>query len=98
MCWVFAELMKLGGVFTMTVSKVENCLESKLKFFILVLVFFSSYGIIPAYAYLDPGTSSLIIQGALGALAAAGTTVALYWRKIRSIFRKDGPSDPQVGD
>lgn len=37
----------------------------------------------PAYAYLDPGTGSLIIQSIIGAVAAIGVTLKLYWHKIK---------------
>ena len=41
-----------------------------------------------AYAYLDPGTGSIIIQALLGILAAGVTTVSIYWTKFKSIISK----------
>ncbi len=38
---------------------------------------------IPAHAYLDPGTGSMLIQGIIGAVAAVGVTLKLYWHKIK---------------
>jgi hypothetical protein len=38
---------------------------------------------LPAYAYLDPGTGSMLIQGIIGAVAAVGITLKLYWHKIK---------------
>ena len=38
---------------------------------------------LPAYAYLDPGTGSMLIQGIIGAIAAVGVTIKLYWHKIK---------------
>jgi hypothetical protein len=51
-----------------------------------------------AFAYLDPGTGSLIVQSIVAALAAAGFAVRLYWRRIQSWFtrstnRSDSASD-----
>jgi len=40
----------------------------------------------PAYAYIDPGTGSLIIQSIIGAIAAIGVTLKLYWHKLRVFF------------
>ena len=37
----------------------------------------------PAYAYLDPGTGSILVQGLLAALAAASATIAAFWSQIR---------------
>lgn len=36
----------------------------------------------PAYAYLDPGTGSAILQGILGAFAAIAVVTKLYWYRI----------------
>jgi len=40
----------------------------------------------PAYGYIDPGTGSLIIQGVIGAIAAIGVTLKIYWHKVRVFF------------
>jgi hypothetical protein len=37
----------------------------------------------PAYPYLDPGTGSLLLQGLIGALAAAAAALALAWRNMK---------------
>ena len=45
-----------------------------------------------AYAYLDPGTGSIILQAILGFIAASVATISVYWTKfkllISKIFRK----------
>jgi hypothetical protein len=40
-----------------------------------------------AYAYLDPGTGSMIIQMVIGAIAAGLLTLKFYWHKITTFFR-----------
>lgn len=35
-----------------------------------------------AYAYIDPGTGSALIQGLIGALAAIIISLKLYWHKL----------------
>jgi hypothetical protein len=40
-----------------------------------------------AFAYLDPGTGSLIVQSVIAALAAAGFALRLYWNKVRGWFK-----------
>ncbi len=57
---------------------------SKLK--IWVLAFGALTTTAPAYAYLDPGTGSMLIQGVIGAIAAAGVTVKIFWHKLRVLF------------
>ena len=50
-------------------------------------IFFYYYLLItPSYAYLDPGSASVILQAILGGIAAAGATIALYWRKFKDFF------------
>jgi hypothetical protein len=39
---------------------------------------------LPAYAYLDPGTGSMILQAIVGAVAVAGATASIYWAKVKS--------------
>ena len=51
----------------------------------------------PAYAYLDPGTGSIIIQSVIGGIAAAATFGAIYWSKLKELihrcFGKKTPDD-----
>jgi hypothetical protein len=36
-----------------------------------------------AFAYLDPGTGSMLLQVILGGIAAVGVALKLFWHKIR---------------
>lgn len=35
-----------------------------------------------AFAYLDPGTGSALLQGIIGGVAAIGVVIKLYWHRI----------------
>jgi len=39
-----------------------------------------------AYAYLDPGTGSIILQGLIGGIAGTLFAVRLYWGKLKSHY------------
>jgi len=52
--------------------------------FITICVFMVSTK--PAYAYLDPGTGSMVLQAVLAAIAGASVTIGLFWRRIKSFF------------
>lgn len=53
----------------------------------------------PAYAYLDPGTGSMLVQGLVAALAVASAAVAAFWTRIRQLFRgRRKPADPETRD
>jgi hypothetical protein len=41
-----------------------------------------------AYAYLDPGTASLILQGIIGGIAAGAAVVAAYWQRAKYFFSR----------
>ncbi len=41
-----------------------------------------------AFAYLDPGTGSIILQAILGAIAAGATWCSMYWQKVKKFFSK----------
>ena len=43
----------------------------------------------PAQAYLDPGTGSLMVQMLVGAVAAAGAALSVYWQRLRALFTRD---------
>ena len=49
----------------------------------------------PVYAYIDPGTGSLVIQAVLAAVLTIGATVKVFWHQIkekyRKLFHKDEP-------
>jgi hypothetical protein len=49
--------------------------------FFIVMVFNK-----PAYAYLDPGTGSILLQGLIAAVAGVLATGGIYWNKIKNFF------------
>lgn len=55
----------------------------KLTVFILWLLLLSSG---TAYAYLDAGTGSIIMQILLGGLAGLAVVLRLFWRQILRLF------------
>lgn len=46
-----------------------------------------------AHAYLDPGTGSLMVQMAIGTIAAAGAAFSVYRQRIREFFRRSSRTD-----
>lgn len=52
----------------------------------------------PAFAYLDPGTGSIILQLLLGGVAGGAVVAKLYWHKLKGFFVRDasgGESQPK---
>lgn len=47
----------------------------------------------PVYAYLDPGTGSIIIQGVIATVVGAGVAMKIYWHKIRKFFSPSRNTD-----
>jgi hypothetical protein len=39
----------------------------------------------PSWAYLDPGTGSMVLQGLAASLAVAGGFVSMSWQKIKGL-------------
>lgn len=52
---------------------------------LLIMLFITK----PAYAYLDPGTGSFVIQVLIAFAVGAGAIVKLYWKKITAAFHKN---------
>jgi hypothetical protein len=50
----------------------------------------------PAYAYLDPGTASLLLQGIIGGVAATTAAAGVYMGRIKNFF--SSKSDKQKKD
>ena len=50
-----------------------------------------------AFAYLDPGTGSMVLQMVLGGVAGILVVGKLYWQRIKAFF--GGKSErPRTGD
>ena len=56
-----------------------------LSFVILNTVLFDE-----AFAYIDPGSGSVVIQMILGALVGVGVAIKVYWEKIKMKFSSFG--------
>ena len=59
-------------------------MKTNIIFTITFLFFLSN----DAYAYLDPGSGSIILQAILGFIAAALATTSYYWAKLKIFFSK----------
>lgn len=61
--------------------------------FCLLISFLCCSG--PAWAYLDPGSGSMLLQVILGGVAAVGVVLKLYWYRIKAAlgFGAKTPAD-----
>ena len=57
-----------------------------LQFPIFLSVIFIMAFAVPAYAYLDPGTGSLVFQAVVVVFLTVAATVRIWWAKLKSIF------------
>ncbi len=65
---------------------------------IAILVFLTAWPGV-TWAYIDPGTGSILIQGLIAAFAAVGVTLKLYWHRIIAFFkRRQRPKEPVLSD
>jgi len=53
---------------------------------LLVLLFAVAHAA-PAYAYLDPGTGSMILQTVVAGVLGATFAIKMYWQRIMTWFR-----------
>jgi hypothetical protein len=60
-----------------------------LKFLCLIVGLISYTS--PAYAYLDPGTGSMLLQGLIAGLAVIMSFLSIYWQKVKAFFVKQKP-------
>jgi hypothetical protein len=55
--------------------------------FALGAIFMATFAASPAFAYLDPGTGSMLLQLMLGGVAGAMVIGKLYLRRAQEFFR-----------
>ena len=55
---------------------------------ILKSLFIFFYLISYSYAYLDPGSTNIILQVLAALIAGAGVTFSMWWTKFKSLFNK----------
>ncbi len=78
--------------------------QFKKKFHIavtMILICFGLFFILPintAYAYLDPGTGSFIIQIIIAGFVSTMFAIKIYWRKIKDFFGNLIVNDPSSKD
>ena len=46
------------------------------------------------WAYLDPGTGSMILQLLLGGIAGIAVVFKLYWRRFKNLFKSNSSKWP----
>lgn len=47
----------------------------------------------PVYAYLDPGTGSIILQAIIASIAVGLFTIKSWWYRLVSLFKGNRPDD-----
>jgi hypothetical protein len=53
----------------------------------------------PAYAYIDPGTGSMVIQAVAAAILGSLAFIKIFWRRLRAVFRpRNGRQTPAEHD
>ena len=68
----------------------------KLRYAQLALTGTLAVGWTPAYAYLDPGTGSALIQGLIAVIAAAGITAMMYWHQLKDFLGFNKNQNPEI--
>jgi len=61
-----------------------------------IIFFISVICSVPAWAYLDPGTGSMIVQTVIAVIAAVSVSIGIFWQRLKSFLgkkKKDGPGD-----
>ncbi len=49
---------------------------------------------VPAYAYLDPASGSILLQVVLGGLAGGAVILKLFWGRVRGLFGARNTPEP----
>jgi hypothetical protein len=68
--------------------KESRSAKSVVKLTFLTVAAFFFLAPMPAFAYLDPGAGSYVIQFLLAGFAATGFFIRVFWQRIKSFFSK----------
>ncbi len=52
----------------------------------------------PAWAYLDPGTGSMMLQLLVAGVAGALVVIKAYWYRLKNLFSREKKSAPEDKD
>ena len=73
----------------------RGCALGRIAFLLVAFLAVAS----PAYAYLDPGTGSMLLSAVIGVAAAVGLAVKMFWYRLIGLFRgKVRGAGPGVAD
>lgn len=61
--------------------------STALKFTYFFTLFTLLFGM-TAYAYIDPATTTYLIQIVAGVFIAAGATIGIFWKRIKRFIRR----------
>lgn len=78
----------MKGIETLTMSHLP------LIIFVCCFALFGSFS--PAAAYIDPATTSYILELVVGAVVVGGAALGYYWRKIRNKVNKNNDQSEGV--
>lgn len=53
---------------------------------------------VAAFAYIDPGTGSYVIQLVIAAFVGVAFSVRVFWKRIVRLFKKGAPEPPKSDD
>lgn len=70
------------------ISKGGNSMLSKKSFIILAVVLFYNFLEGYAYAYLDPGTGSYVIQVMIAVIISGFFVIKSFWHRLRAFFKR----------
>lgn len=51
-----------------------------------------------AFAYMDPGSGSMMLQLLLGGVGGAAVVLRLYWHRLRAFFGRGPAAETQVSE
>jgi hypothetical protein len=75
-----------GAVLTDLRSRSMRMIKNRILILGVAFALFVISSSTPVYAYLDPGTSSYIIQVIVAGFLSGGYVVKIFWSKIKLFF------------
>jgi len=77
----------------LNIVKEERMNRYRIWGFTGLVLFTSLIFVAPSFAYIDPGTGSMIVQAVIAAFAAVSVSIGIFWKRLRAFFGKGRKED-----
>jgi len=62
--------------------------RSRIQLAVFAFLLLGPFAVGTAYAYLDPGSGSMLVQFLIGVVAGGAIAIGMFWRRVVAFFKR----------